>query len=159
MTAHTNSAVDQSFGADEYTDLTISDFTTTHNTGTIAFNNGVEKESNVSYESSTLSEDSSYEDGQLLVTTRSLDEGGIPPTSGSVKYQVIGSDSLYYPAGGFFTVDGSGVSQTTPVGSKFTFHGDTLVIMTTIHQVTDQGYPGQPATQTIDATATAYFLR
>jgi hypothetical protein len=83
----------------------------------------------------------------------------IPPTSGSSKYQLIGSDSLYFPAGGVISMGTGGGTQTTPEGSRFTINGDTLAIVTSIHQTTNQNIGGIPATQTDDALETAYFKK
>jgi hypothetical protein len=46
-----------------------------------------------------------------------------------------------------------------PEGSRFTIHGDTLSITTSIHQVTTQNIGGIPASQTDDALETAYFKK
>jgi hypothetical protein len=98
-------------------------------------------------------------DGQLIGTTTLPYDVTIPATSGTSKYQLVGSDSLYFPAGGVFTMGTTGGTQTTPEGSKFTIHGDTLVITTSIHQVISQNIGGIPATQTDDALETAYFIK
>ena len=159
IVAQTRSAVDQSYGGDDYLDVTISDYTTTNNAGTIAFSGGVATTSNLTYEASFTAVDSSYMDGQLVGAFSVPYNLTIPATSGSSKYQLIGSDSLYFPAGGVFSMGTSGGTQTTPVGSRFTIHGDTLAITSSIHQVTNQNLGGIPATQTADALEIAYFKR
>jgi hypothetical protein len=159
IVAHTSSAVDQVFGGDTYEDVTISDYTTTNNGGTIAFTGSVANTSGITYEANFIALDSSYLDGQFVGTSSLPYDVTIPATSGSSKYQLIGSDSLYFPAGGVFTMGTSSGTQTTPEGSRFTIHGDTLVITTSIHQVINQNIGGIPASQTDDALETAYFKK
>jgi hypothetical protein len=159
IVAHTRSAVDQVYGGDDYEDVTISDYTTTNNAGTITFAGGVANTSGITYEASFTALDSTYMDGQSLGTVTLPYDITIPPTSGSSKYQLIGSDSLYFPAGGVFSMGTGGGTQTTPEGSRFTIHGDTLAIVTSINQTTNQNIGGIPATQTDDALETAYFKK
>ncbi|HLZ87557.1 MAG TPA: hypothetical protein VKQ52_09965 [Puia sp.] len=52
----------------------------------------------------------------------------IPPTSASAKYQVVGSDSLYFPGGGILTALDS--SATQGQGSHYVIHGDSLTLTT-----------------------------
>ncbi|HTR28746.1 MAG TPA: hypothetical protein VMH27_05720 [Puia sp.] len=159
IVASTRGAVDEVYGSDDYLDVTYSEYTTTNNSGTIAFSGGVATTSNITYEASFTALDSSYLDGQFAgVVTYPLDVT-VPATSGTTKYQQIGSDSLYFPAGGAFTMGTTGGTQTTPQGSRFTIHGDTLVITTSIHQVVNQNVGGVPATQTTDAVETAYLKK
>jgi|SRR5579872_2711413 len=159
IVAHTSSSVDQVYGGDNYEDVTISDYTTTNNAGTISFNGGLEKSSGITYEANFTALDSIYMDGQLMETTTSAYDITLPATTSSSKYELIGSDSIYYPAGGAFTMGTSSGTQTTPVGSRFTIHGDTLVLVTIFHQVTTQNYGGVPTTQTEDIFETAYLKK
>ena len=159
IVAHTSSSVDQNYGGDDYKDVTVSDYTTTNNGGTIAFTGSVANTTGITYEASFIAVDSSYMDGQLIGTFSAPYDLTIPASSGSSKYQQIGSDSLYFPAGGAFTVGTSGGTQTTPVGSRFTIHGDTLAITTGIHQVVSQNLGGVPTSQTDDALEIAYFKK
>jgi hypothetical protein len=159
IVAHTRSAVDQTYGPDDYQDVTTSDYTTTNNAGTITFTGSVANTSGITYEANFLAMDSSYMDGQFIGEFSAPYDLTIPATSGSSKYQQIGSDSLYFPAGGVFSMGGGGGTQTTPVGSRFAIRGDTLALTTTIHQVTTQNIGGIPTSQTSDAVETAYFKK
>lgn len=157
--AHTRSAVDEVLGADDYLDVTYSDYITTNNSGTIAFTGSTVNATNLTYEAVFTAVDSSYMDGQLAGVISIPYDLPIPPTSSSSKYQQIGSDSLYFPAGGAFSMGGTSGTQTTPTGSRFTIHGDTLAITTRIHQVVNQNIGGIPATQTNDALEIAYLKK
>lgn len=159
IVAHTRSAVDEVYGADDFEDVTISSYTTTNNGGTISFSGGVATTTDVTYEASFTAVDSSYMDGQLIGTTSLPYDITIPATSSSSKYQLIGSDSLYFPAGGSFSMGTSNGTQTTPQGSTFTIHGDTLILTTVVHQVSAQNVGGIPASQTDDASETAYLKK
>lgn len=156
---HTRSAVDQAYGGDDYEDVTVSDYTTTKNSGTIAFSGAVATTTGITYEASFIALDSSYLDGQLVGIVDAPFDITIPATSGTSKYQQIGSDSLYFPAGGVFSMGTSGGTQTTPVGSTFTIHSDTLVMTTRIHQLVSQNIGGIPASQTDDALEIAYLKK
>ena len=157
--AHTTAAVDQVYAGDDYKDVTTSDYSTTNNGGTIAFNGGVETETGITYEANFIALDSTYLDGQLVSVNDAPYDITIPAASGTSKYQQIGSDSLYFPAGGVFTVGSTSGTQTTTQGARFTIHGDTLAITTRVHQVTPQNYGGIPATETGDALETAYLTK
>lgn len=157
--AHTRSAVDEVYGADDYLDVTYSDYTTTNNAGTIAFTGSSANTSNLTYEAVFTAVDSSYMDGQFVDIISLPYDVSIPPTSSTTKYQQIGSDSLYFPAGGAFSMGGTSGTQTTPEGSRFTIHGDTLAITTRIHQVVNQSISGISATQTNDAVEIAYLKK
>lgn len=159
IVAHTRSAVDEVYGADDFEDVTISNYTTTNNGGTISFSGGVATTTDLTYEASFTAVDSSYMDGQLIGTTSLPYDVTIPATSSTSKYQLIGSDSLYFPAGGSFSMGTSSGTQTTPQGSTFAIHGDTLVLTTVVHQVTTQSIGGIPANQTDDVSETAYLKK
>jgi hypothetical protein len=159
IVAHTRSAVDQVYGGDDYEDVTVSDYTTTKNGGTITFASAVAATTGITYEASSIALDSSYLDGQLVGIVNAPFDVTIPATSGSSKYQQIGSDSLYFSAGSVFSMGTSGGTQTTPTGSTFTIHGDTLAITTRIHQVASQNIGGVPASQTDDALEIAYLKK
>jgi hypothetical protein len=159
IVASTRSAVDQAYGGDDYLDVTYAGYTTINNSGTIAFSGGVATTSDITYEASFTALDSSYMDGQFVGIVSVPEDFTLPASSSSSKYQQIGSDSLYFPAGGAFSVGTSSGTQTTSQGSRFTIHSDTLVITTRLHQVVNQNVGGIPATQTNDAVETAYLKK
>lgn len=159
LVAQTSATVDQVYGGDDYKDVTVSNYTTTNNGGTITFNGGVATETNLTYEANFTALESTYFDGQLINSTSSPFDITIPATSGSTKYQQIGSDSLYFAAGGIFTMGPTAGTQTPSQGSTFTIHGDTLAMTTSIHQVVNQDFGGVPATETEDAFEIAYWTK
>ncbi|HXD77744.1 MAG TPA: hypothetical protein VN616_08040 [Puia sp.] len=159
LVAHTTAAVDQVYGSDDYKDVTVSDYTTTNNGGTITFNGGVAKTSDFTCEANFIAVDSSYLDGQLVGVVSEPFDVNFPATSGSSKYQQIGSDSLYFPSGGVFTMGASANTQTNAVGSRFTIHNDTLTLIVNFHQVSTQNIGGVPATQTNDVAEKVYYKK
>ena len=150
ITVQLTNTVDQAYGGDDYVDATTTDYTTTNNAGTMAFNGGVVTESGITYEANFIAVDSSYMDGQLIGTYSIPYDVTLPAANGSSKYQLIGSDSLYFPGGGMLSLGTSGTTQTQPQGSRFTIHNDTLTMVSNLHQVTTQNVGGIPATQTVN---------
>jgi hypothetical protein len=69
----------------------------------------------------------------------------MPPSSGSVNYKAIGSDSLYF-ASGFITLDPSagagGLQATIPTGSRLSWLSDTLVLKTIVAESRTQSING-----------------
>ena len=151
--------MDENDGVNDYLDVTISDYTTTNTGGSISFSGGVATTTNLTYEAIFDAVDSTYMDRQFAGVISAPYDITIPATSGTSRYQQIGSDSLYFPAGGAFTMGTTGGTQTTPTGSRFSINGDTLVMTTRIHQVVTQNVGGVSATQTSDALETAYLKK
>src|ERR1700743_1649731 len=85
IVAHTSVAVDQFSGSDDYKDVTISDYTTTNNGGTMAFSGGVATSTGITYEASFIALDSSYLDGQLIGTISVPDAVTLPAPSSAPK--------------------------------------------------------------------------
>jgi hypothetical protein len=132
MKAKTKSTTTYDFGGLTMSEVTASDYTTTNGLGTFSFANGTATAQGIGYTLETNVFTASYENGQLT-DTMSIPMSFIPPsTNSSGQYKIIGTDSVYFPAGGIISgsVPGGNNSTTMASGYKFTIGGDTLLTMT-----------------------------
>src|SRR5258708_31882974 len=92
--------------------------------------------SGFTYEVSTIVYGASYVDNQFMDSLSAPFDFVLPTTSSSTKYKLIGTDSLYFPAGGIVNSAAlpGGTQQAAASGSKFVIHGDTLNVPTIIRQ-------------------------
>ena len=137
MTAHTQSDSKYNISPDSYEDISTSDFTTTSAGGTIAFSGGNATSTNITYSVSTTVFGQSYEDNVLVDTFSAPFDVTVPPSSSVDKYQIIGTDSVIFPAGGFISssaISGGATTQTTASRFKFTISGNTLTMTTAFSQ-------------------------
>ncbi|HEV9035714.1 MAG TPA: hypothetical protein VGQ51_03810 [Puia sp.] len=107
------------------TTVTVANYTTINNAGTAKFTNDSMSVAGLTYAVNTNAETYLYQ-GSVLYDSLSLPfSETIPPITETVKYKLIGSDSIYFPNGGF-TPTGIPTGQGT--GGRFTIKGDTLAI-------------------------------
>jgi len=86
----------------------------------------------------------------------------VPATSSSSKYQIIGTDSVYFPGGVLGTggaLAGAPVAVAPPTGGHFSFVGDTLIITTRINTTYPDNTFGVPATAVANVNATIKLLK
>lgn len=140
----------------------VSGYKTDQNTGTVVFtaDSAIGKDIGYSYDTTTTTTE--YDDG--VAQTPQIDPftGTVPPTSSTSKYQVIGTDSVYFPGGVLgagSAISGSPVPVAPPTGGHFAFKGDTLTIVTNINQTYPDNLGGIPTTATAVVNATIYLLK
>ena len=109
------------------TDVTKSSFTTTGNSGTIAFTADSMVSNGLAYSANFLATDYLYFGGSIYDSISMPFSESIPPTSESVACKQIGNDSLYFPGGGF-TSPASGGSGSQASGARYVIDKDTLKI-------------------------------
>jgi hypothetical protein len=132
MKAKTKATTTYDFGGILMSEIVTSDYTTTNGVGTFTFADGTATAQGMGYSLETDVFMESYENGQLTDTMSMPMSFTMPPTNSSGQYKVIGSDSLYFPAGGIISGNVPGGSDVTTIASgyKFTIAGDTLLSMT-----------------------------
>lgn len=157
LKAHTQSAVQETASGTTFKSITTSDYTTINNAGTVVFSADMLTSTGLTYEVNTTLYVTEYQDGQFLNALTSPFDFIVPVTNSSAKYQAIGTDSLYFPAGGLASSPSisGGTPQASPAsGSKYTIHGDTLSVVSVVHQTATQSAPGDVVTSTDDGTET-----
>lgn len=131
--------------------------TTEDNTGTMSISSSTINVKDLGYTISTDVEFITVVPGLPNDTQTLPFEYTIPPLTSTTSYQLIGTDSLYFPSGTIFqTPDPTGSLPTSspPSGAKFKITGSNLVITASSSQkstVTQQGI-------TVDVTTKANLI-
>jgi len=145
MSAHTESAITVSAQGSEVKAVTVSDYITKDNTGTVKITSDQFISTDLSYSIDTTVNVKTYLDNVLFDDSDVPYTGSVPLTSDSSPYVRNSTDSI--TATGFLGVpsDPSGTIPTGPVGLKLSWSGDTLLmkVNTSFTQsVTQSGVPG-----------------
>jgi hypothetical protein len=126
ISAKTNSDITGSFG-DKV--ITTSDYTTTSNAGTITFSNSMLTATGLTYTVDTEAKYYLYDGANLLDSSSFPFTFTLPASNSSGQYQLIGSDSIYFPQGGITAaIDGNGYYQSGASGGRYTLNGKLLTI-------------------------------
>lgn len=107
--------------------ITLSDWTSTNNQGTLVFENGQVTNTNFSYSVNSVSKGYYYQDNLLMDSVSSPLVVTIPTTNSVSTYQLIGSDSIYFPKGGFVAI-GSTTTTSNPGGGHYKLSGNQLIL-------------------------------
>ena len=102
------------------TNIITANYTTQNNAGTAQFTIDSMALKGLAYTVNTTATVNTYAAGVLINTTTQPYSTSLSPTTETVAYKVIGSDSIYFPAGG--PVPGTGS------GGRFAINQDTLSI-------------------------------
>jgi len=141
-----------------YKSVTTSDYTTSDNKGTVAISGGSMSSKGLAYSVDTDFGYVSYEDD---VET---DEGTMPftftlPASSSVSsFKLIGTDSIYFPSGGFGTIGGT-PTQSTASGGRYALSDNKLTITLKVNQTSTDNSTGVAVQTHQVATATTTLTR
>ena len=146
--------VDDGGGVIEKT-VTTSDFTSTDNKGTVAIGGGVMTAKGLSY---SVDANASYiyyvNDVEQNSGTEPLSYT-IPATNSVASFKLIGTDSIYFPAGGFSSASGTNGAS----GGRYTLSGNTLTMIMKIDTSFTDNSLGVPAQKHDVATQTTVFTR
>ncbi|PSL45313.1 hypothetical protein CLV51_10415 [Chitinophaga niastensis] len=129
MKVYTKSIITTSGAGGPDKTITISDYETINNAGTITFNNGKAITEGLTYEVNTILKAEAFMGGISTGPMQMPFAFTLPPMGSSATYKLIGSDSLYFDQG-FVGVPGSnGIpAATTASGSHISWSGDTLLL-------------------------------
>jgi len=101
------------------TSITYSNYKTKNNAGTVSFTS---KDSmaitNLTYSVDTTAIAYIYTTGQPTDTLTAPVKFTLPPTSQTVFFQLVGTDSIYFPGGG--------IGSSVPTGGHYQIAGDSL---------------------------------
>jgi hypothetical protein len=140
--------------------VTNTSYTTVQNTGTISFTKDSIASKGVGYTANWTSIGYVYQNGSLIDSVSIPFSITIPPTNSATKYDVIGSDSLYFH-GGYLTAGiGGGSTIAPPSGGRYSFKGDTLFLISKVSQTTPpQTSGGITVTASASGVATIAMLK
>lgn len=125
-----------------YKTITYSNYTTTNNKGTITFIDSTLTSANIGYFVSSTLVGYNYENGVLIDSTKRPFSISIDSSSSSAKYKLIGSDSIYFPEGGFVSTSGASPAQSPPAGGKYSIIGNILTITQLVNTDTTEEITG-----------------
>jgi hypothetical protein len=119
--------------------VTISDYTTTSNGGTIDISGNTMTGTGITYSSDIILFATEYEDDVLLDTFSTSLPFTIPATNSSSTFEVIGKDSIHYTGSNLLGYGGSGMPAAS--GAKFSINGNILTLTSNVVQdkVVDEG--------------------
>lgn len=145
MVAHTISTVTATQAGQELKAVTVSDYASKNNSGTIKITSTQMISTSVAYTIDTIMNAKTYVNGVLLDDQDFPFQVNSPATSSTSSYVRNSADSITM-TGAVGLPDPSGNTPTGPIGAKLSWHGDTLFmhVHTTINQTITQG--GVPAT-------------
>jgi hypothetical protein len=123
MNAHTQATTNAGPGI---TSVSVSNYITKNNTGTIQFTKDSMAINNLSYTVDTTFTTYFYVAGVFTDSIVTPISTSLPATSATVEYQVIGSDSIYFPNGGILPQGLTGNGQGT--GATYVLSGSTLTL-------------------------------
>jgi hypothetical protein len=148
--------VQETVGSVTEKSVTVSNYTTTNNTGLITFSADSMFGKGIGYSVNVNAMGYEYQNGVLLDSVSEPFTFTYPPTNSSAAYKLVGTDSLVYPAGGLVTLPGSAAAQPTgPVGGHLAITGNKLVLTIHFLQVATQQSPGgATATTTVAGVET-----
>lgn len=125
--AKTESTIELSDGIDVLKTITLSEYYSKNNTGTIVIDDSKMTGTNVGYEIDTVAKGFTYENN-VLIDTVTVPFYFIAPPSNSVSpYTRVSADSLYFTGGQFATMGGP-ATPTNPVGVKLQFKDDKILL-------------------------------
>jgi hypothetical protein len=162
MTTNINVTESASYLGQTATVVILSGYKTQQNTGTVVFSADSAMGNGIGYSYDTTAMVIETDPGAAPDTTVQAFAGSVPATTSTSKYQVIGTDSVYFPggvlgAGGITT--GAPAAIAPPTGGHFTVKGDTLTITTKINQTYPDNINGIPTTATANVNATIILLK
>lgn len=109
--------------------VTISNYTTTSNGGTLTFANNTMTATGLTYSVNTQAEFYEYYNNTLLDSASYPFNFALPPSNSTGQYQLVGADSIYFPNGGItITSDGSTTYQGQASGGRYSISGKVLTI-------------------------------
>jgi hypothetical protein len=133
--------------------VVTSDYTTDNNTGNVKFDGTTMFSTNVGYSVNTTMKVTTSSNGipagsQILPFAATM-----PPTSASVGYKKIGTDSLYFATGVITGLSSNGSVETKPGGYKLKWDGDKMY-MTLNYTETTTADDGSGVMQKVTQKAT-----
>jgi hypothetical protein len=127
MYSKTESIVELSDGIDNLKTVTLSEYTSTENTGTLRIDKSNMTSTGIGYTIDTKATGFIYENNVLIDTISAPFNFVLPPSSSVSPYTKVSADSLYFSGGQVIAMAGlNTISQ--PSGVKLKFEGNKLLM-------------------------------
>jgi hypothetical protein len=146
MAAHTEAAITVDASGSELKSVTVSDYETKDNRGTMKITSDQFISTDFFYTAETVANVKTYMDNVLMAESDVPIVASTPPSTGTTPYVRNSADSLTAQGSLGVPTDPSGTIPLGPAGIKLSWSGDTLLckLTTTFTQSVSQG--GVPAT-------------
>lgn len=135
MYSQTQAVVELNDGVDVLKTVTLSEYNTKKNTGTLVIDASKMTATNFGYEVDTLAKGFVYDNNVLVDSMLVPFNFVLPPSNSVAPYTKVSSDSITMGPGQFLSMGGS-APLTQPTGVKIKYQGDKL-LMTINVSVTD----------------------
>lgn len=155
MQAHTNATIELADGIDIVKTVTISDYITKNNVGTVTIDGGKFTTTGMGYSIDTTIKGYYYLNGVLDEEIEMPFQFSIPPLNSVAPYKLVGTDSLVFTGGIVSLPSGGGSGAPSPESrAKYAFSGDTLIMYQGYNSKTTTLESGMTMTQTNVGTFT-----
>jgi len=154
MQAHTNGTIEVTDGTDIEKMVTISDYITKDNVGSVVIDAGKFTILNMGYSVDTVAKGYYYINGVLDDSMEADFQFTAPPLSSVAPYKLVGTDSLYFTGGLINAPSGGGGVATPESKARYAFSGDTLLLYQGYYNKTTTTQGGVKITQTDVGTFT-----
>ncbi|MRG44155.1 hypothetical protein GFS24_03470 [Chitinophaga sp. SYP-B3965] len=149
MQAHTNGTLEAVDGAESVKTVTISDYITKNNVGTVVIDAGKFTTTGMGYSIDTTIKGFYYYNGILDEEIEMPFQFSIPPLNSIAPYRLLGADSLIFTGGIVSIPGGGGTGPASPESrAKYAFSGDTLILYQGYYSKTTTLQQGMRVTQT-----------
>ncbi|WP_018615594.1 hypothetical protein [Segetibacter koreensis] len=153
----TSNAQEITEGSNVVKTVTMSEYISEKNAGTLRIDGTKMTTNNISYSINAFSKSSIYENGELTDTLSLPVQFAAPASSASTTYQMVGADSVYFETGSTFMSD---ITQMTePSGAKIKLESDKLYLIQSATQSTTNTEDGATTTSTLQGTFIITFQR
>lgn len=151
----TSTAVFDDGGGGTETDVTVSDYTTTNNKGTVSISSGVMTSKGVSYSIATKLSYTYANNGVVYDEGTTNFNFDLPSFNSVANYKLVGADSILFTSGA--SSFGGMTEQAT--GGKFSISGNTLTMVSRIDTIFTDNSNGFPIQKHDVATQTTILTR
>ncbi len=154
LNAQTNSTLTGSAG-DKV--ITLSDYTTENNQGTIVFNSTTLSATGLAYSVNSPAKYYQYDGTDLIDSSSYPITFTLSPSNSTSQYQLIGADSIYFPQGAATSsMPGGGTTATLPSGGRYSRNGNLLTIKQYVSR--DSSFQDSGETYLLKESATTNFV-
>ena len=150
MDVNTRVTQELTLGGDVEKTVTVSNYTTNDNSGTITFDATSFISKDLAYSFATVAKIYLYTNGALVDSLELPFQSSLPPFSSSSPYKMVGADSIYFSGGTLVT--GGATQQVGPNGARLRFEGTKLFLTSRYNNNTTTSTQGITVLSTQQAT-------
>ncbi|MEP6682773.1 MAG: hypothetical protein ABJA35_05910 [Parafilimonas sp.] len=158
VSANTQNSVEFTIDGETDKSLSVTNYTSQNNSGTLVIDDSMFQMNNYTYTIDTSIETYTYINDILSDSINVPFTYYVPATNSSAKYHLIGTDSVYFPEGGFIS-SSSDSTAFKPYGLKFSITGNILKFTQNIHVDTTVVQSGITQHETATGTGTLLFQK